>query len=197
MAVDRYRSAHRAPLFLLPLLVILTLPSSAQVESEAVIVSVRGVSGRALKAKRRHFLAVNVVLDNPSSVDSEGTLRVYRVRNPNRVTPDQSLFYERRVEVPRQGRRVETVYYYCQEQEPKNQLCVAYEPDEGPLNRAAGIRRGEGDVDQLTSREPAIGRCAADHGAASSLQSKSRMKRTFSGSKPLGAPSPWWPVWRR
>lgn len=89
----------------------------------------RGVAGRSIKAKRRHFVAVNVVLDNPSSQDSAGTLHVYRVRRPNDTTPSQSLFYERRGELPRSGRRTETIYYYCQEEEPTNHLCVSYEPD--------------------------------------------------------------------
>jgi hypothetical protein len=101
-------------------------------DASAISLTVRGVAGRTLKAKRRHFVAVNVSLDNPSTSDSKGTLRVYRVKTREGTTPAQSLFYERRIELPRSGRRTETVYYYCQEGEPSNQLCVSYEPDEGP-----------------------------------------------------------------
>ncbi len=106
-------------------------PAVAQ-EASSISLTVRGVAGRTLRAKRRHFVAVNVSLDNPSNADSAGMLRVYRVRTQEGTTPAQSLFYEKRVELPRSGRRTETIYYYCQEEEPSNQLCVAYEPEEGP-----------------------------------------------------------------
>jgi hypothetical protein len=107
-------------------------PAAAQ-DASPVSLTVRSVSGKTIRAKRRKFCSISVVLENPSATDSSGVLRVYRSRVPGRVTPDQSLYYERKVQVPRGGRRTETVYYYCQENEPKNQLCVSYEPDDGSM----------------------------------------------------------------
>jgi hypothetical protein len=96
-----------------------------------VTLTVRGVAGPVIKSRPRRFVAVNVVLENASAVDQDGLLRVYRVEGPNQPAAQQQLFYERRVALPRGARRVETVYYYVQEEEPNRQLCVAYAPDEG------------------------------------------------------------------
>lgn len=107
-------------------------PAPAQ-EGSPVHVTVRGVTGPVLRGKPRSFVAVNVVLEHLSraDADADGVVRVYRTHKPQQETPDQSLFYEQRVSLPPGARRVVTLYYYCQENEPDDRLAVAFVPDEG------------------------------------------------------------------
>lgn len=118
----------------LPVLALLALasPVTAQAPAEPTVgVTVRGIAGPIIKARPRRFVAVNVVLENTTAIDQDGALRVYRAEGPSKPAAQQRLFYERRVSLPRGAKRVETVYYYCQEDEPQSQLCVAFAPDEG------------------------------------------------------------------
>lgn len=100
-----------------------------------VVMTFRGLAtgtGGAVLAKPRRFAPVGVVLENKGPKDVDGLLRVYRGQEvakgsgPSAV-PDQSLFYERPIRLPRNARRTETVYYCCQDREPADRLCVAFE----------------------------------------------------------------------
>ena len=106
-----------------------------------VTMSFRGLAAGApaVLGKPRHFVPLSVVLENRGPSDVDGLLRVYRGQEvpkgsaPSAV-PEQSLFYERPVKLPRNARRTETVYYYCQEHEPGDRLCVAFEsPGKDPV----------------------------------------------------------------
>lgn len=127
----------RRPLTLALPLVLTLLAAPLAAQEAPLALTVRGVSGSTLRARPRRFVAVDVLLENVSARDQEGVLRVYRSEAPRVSTPDQALYYERRVSVPRQGRRAETLYYYVQEGEPPDRLCVAFEPDEGPAPQPA------------------------------------------------------------
>lgn len=129
---DKESFLARSPL---PVALLLTLtgalPGSAQTPplESPLTLQVRGVAGSSLRAKPRRFLGLNVIVENRSKQDVSGILRAYRARGPRSDTPEQSLFYERRVTIPRQGRRTENLYYYCQEDEPKDRLCVSFQPE--------------------------------------------------------------------
>lgn len=128
----------------------------APVESP-IKVSVGGVTGPIIRARPRSFAAVRVLLENDSTREVEGTIRVYRSSGSGKATAQQSLFYERRVSLPRGGRRAETVYYYVQENEPGRQLCVSFEPDDGvapaPVFPELQLHRDQGLVLLLSSHE--------------------------------------------
>jgi hypothetical protein len=109
----------------------LAVAQAPTTETSPVKVSVGGIAGPLVRARPRSFVAVRVLLENGSAKDVEGLIRVYRSAGPSDPTAQQSLFFEKRVSLPRAGRRAETVYYYCQENEPEGQLCVAFQPDEG------------------------------------------------------------------
>jgi len=107
-------------------------PAAAQEdEPSKVSLTVTGLSGPELRAKRRRFLAVNVVLENRGATPADGVLRAYLTGAKDDPRPFNNLFYERSVPLPPGGRRRETVYYYCQEDEPESRLCVSYQPNEG------------------------------------------------------------------
>lgn len=97
-----------------------------------VQLSVGGVAGPIIRGRPRSFVAVRVLLENHSTAEASGAIRVYRAAAPGKSAAEQSLYFERHVALPRGGRRAETVYYYCQEDEPPRQLCVTFLPDEGP-----------------------------------------------------------------
>lgn len=129
-------SARACSAALLLLLLVGSSPALPQdTPRSPVALTVRGLTGPLLKGRPRRFLAVNVVVENTGSVDASGRLRVYRTKSQNDPTPDQALFYERRLELPPGSRRQETVYYHCQEQEPKNRLAVSYLPDDADVVR--------------------------------------------------------------
>lgn len=109
-----------------------TTRGQAPATESAVKVTVGGVSGPIVRARPRAFAAVRVVLENEAQDEVEGTIRVYRGSGPGKPIAQQSLFYERRVSLPGRGKRAETVYYYCQENEPARHLVVAFQPDDGP-----------------------------------------------------------------
>ncbi|MEZ6187403.1 MAG: hypothetical protein R3F62_20625 [Planctomycetota bacterium] len=100
-------------------------------EPSSVTLAVTGVSGPELRAKRRRFVAVNVVLENRGATAADGVLRGYQAIAKDDPRPYHNLYYERRVPLPAGARRRETLYYYCQEDEPEDRLCVSYEPDAG------------------------------------------------------------------
>ncbi len=108
-------------------------PAPAQAPAESAIkVSAGGIAGPIVRGRPRSFVAVRVLVENDSAAEAEGAIRVYRSAAAGSSVAEQSLFFERRVSLPRGGRRAETVYYYCQENEPPRRLCVAFQPDEGP-----------------------------------------------------------------
>ncbi|MGE0707826.1 MAG: hypothetical protein AB7N76_13045 [Planctomycetota bacterium] len=124
------RARALVPALLLALLLGVGRLAGAQEESPFSI-EVGGVTGAALRVKARAFATIQVSVRNDSDRDVHGVLRAYRVDRPNSDTPAQGLFYEQEVELPRKGKRTETLYYYVQEGEPQNRLCVAFQPDEG------------------------------------------------------------------
>jgi hypothetical protein len=107
-------------------------PLSLGQEVSPVKVEVRGAAGPTIRLVPRTFVSLRVVLENTSKQDIKGILRAYRGSGAGRATPALSLFYEAEVELPRQGRRSEVLYYYVQDKEPASQLCVSFEPEEGP-----------------------------------------------------------------
>ncbi|MCO5167842.1 MAG: hypothetical protein M9894_15975 [Planctomycetes bacterium] len=104
----------------------------AQGPAATVRVTAGGVGGPIVRARPRAFATVRVLLENDAPREVTGVLRAYRGAAAGDSRAEQRLFYERRVTLPRAGRRAETVYYYCQENEPARRLCVLFEPDEGP-----------------------------------------------------------------
>lgn len=115
------------------LLVAFAGASPAQTPVEAQInVTAGGIAGPIVRGRPRAFVGVRALVENDSPREAAGVLRVYRGAAPGSSTAEQSLFFERRMVLPRGGRRAETVYYYCQENEPPRQLCVAFVPDDGP-----------------------------------------------------------------
>jgi hypothetical protein len=121
------------PLLAIALGALVGGPASAQGPNDSPIkVTAGGVAGPIVRARPRAFVAVRVLLENDSAREVEGTLRVYRAASPGDSGAEQGLFFERRVALPRGGRRAETVYYYAQENEPPRQLCVTFLPDDAP-----------------------------------------------------------------
>lgn len=132
-------------------------PAAAQDGEQPVLLEVGGLAGARLRGKARRFLEVHTVLENRGASDVRGVLRVYRARGPASRTPAQDLFYERRVALPAGARRAEPILYYCQEDEPRRALCVAFQPDEGPTVTVQPDLDFEPDrlaVLVLTSRDP-------------------------------------------
>lgn len=114
-------------------LLSLTGLASAQAPNDSPIkVTAGGVAGPIVRARPRTFVPVRVLVENDSAAEVEGTLRVYRGASPGNSSAEQGLFFERRLALPRGGRRAETIYYYAQENEPPRQLCVTFLPDDGP-----------------------------------------------------------------
>lgn len=108
-------------------------PASAQAPNDSPVkVTAGGVAGPIVRARPRAFVAIRVLIENDSAREVEGTLRVYRVASPGNPNAEQGLFFERRLALPRGGRRAETVYYYAQENEPPRRLCVSFLPDDAP-----------------------------------------------------------------
>lgn len=114
------------------LLVWAAIPFAGAQEASPVTIEVRGTAGSTIRMVPRTFTSLRVVLENTSTKDVKGVLRAYRGSGAGRSTPALSLFYEAEVELPRQGRRSEVLYYYVQDREPASQLCVSFEPEEGP-----------------------------------------------------------------
>jgi hypothetical protein len=98
-------------------------------KGSGVALALRGVTPGEVLGKPRRFAPVTVVVSNDGPREVEGLLRVYRridtAQGPSAV-PEQGLFYERPLKLPRGARRTETVFYYCQDHEP-DRLCVAFE----------------------------------------------------------------------
>src|SRR5687767_9834532 len=123
--------ASRAGLLGATLLALLVAPATAQPQVESPYkITVDGLTEPVLRARPRAFMAVRVLVENDSARKIESTLRIYHATGPDKPAAQQSLFYERRVSVPRSGKRTETVYYYVQENEPGRQLCVQFQPDD-------------------------------------------------------------------
>ncbi len=98
-----------------------------------VTISFRGLGTMAptVLARPRHFVPITVVLQNDGANDADGLLRVYRSQYVQAgvafsSVPEQGLFYERNVKIPRHGKRIEELYYFCQDGEP-DRICVAFE----------------------------------------------------------------------
>ncbi len=123
---------RRAFLGLIFLLLWALAPLGLAQEVSPVKLEVRGAAGPTIRMVPRTFASLRVVLENTSNSDVRGVLRAYRGSGAGRSTPALSLFYEAEVELPRQGRRSEVLYYYVQDREPASQLCVSFEPEEGP-----------------------------------------------------------------
>lgn len=123
---------RKAFLGLIFLLLWVWAPLSRAQEVSPVKLEVRGSAGPTIRMVPRTFTSLRVVLENTSTQDVRGVLRAYRGSGSGRATPALSLFYEAEVELPRQGRRSEVLYYYVQDKEPAGQLCVSFEPEEGP-----------------------------------------------------------------
>jgi len=123
---------RKAFLGLIFLLLWALAPLGLAQEVSPVKLEVRGAAGPTIRMVPRTFASLRVVLENTSNADIRGVLRAYRGSGAGRSTPALSLFYEAEVELPRQGRRSEVLYYYVQDKEPASQLCVSFEPEEGP-----------------------------------------------------------------
>ncbi len=102
-----------------------------------VTISFRGLGTGAptVFGKPRRFVPLTAVLQNDGATDVEGLLRVFRsVEVAAGVTfssvPEQDLFYERPIKIPRGGKRIEELYYYCQDKEP-DRICVVFEVSTG------------------------------------------------------------------
>lgn len=135
-----------------------TTPAAAQAPGPQVRVTAGGVSGPIVRARPRGFVAVRVLLENDAPREVSGVIRAYRGEATGNPTAEQRLFYERRVALPRAGRRAETIYYYCQENEPARRLCVAFEPDGGgpapaPVFPEVQVHRSEALVLVVSSLE--------------------------------------------
>ncbi|MBL4849628.1 MAG: hypothetical protein JKY65_29205 [Planctomycetes bacterium] len=113
------------------LLTCLLAPLTWAQEAPAVKLEVRGMGGTTIRMVPRTFVSLRVFIENTSVKNVRGVLRAYRNSGAGRDTPALSLFYEAEIEVPRQGRRSDVLYYYVQDREPNNQLCVSFEPSEG------------------------------------------------------------------
>jgi hypothetical protein len=115
--------------------VFFTITGTSVLAQEApasqVSLEVKGLAGQGLRVRARSFTTLNVTLTNTSDRDLRGALRAYRNSKPNSSTPANGLFYEKIIDLPRKGKRTEVLYYYVQEGEPADRLCVAFEPEEG------------------------------------------------------------------
>jgi hypothetical protein len=85
-----------------------------------------------LITKPRHFVAVPVLVENPGNTDLRAQLKVYRPVDGRNASPWQSVYYERTIAVPRGGKTVERLVYYCQDGDQPQNLCVSLEPQSGP-----------------------------------------------------------------
>lgn len=108
-----------------------------------VTISFRGLGTGAptVFGRPRHFVPITAVLQNDGATDVEGLLRVYRSQEVAAgvafsAVPEQGLFYERPVTIPRGGKRIEELYYYCQDREP-DRICVVLETTTGETIVAA------------------------------------------------------------
>jgi hypothetical protein len=106
-------------------------------KKSGVTISFRGLGTQAAQVlgKPRRFVPITAVLENTGDQDADGLLRVYRSQEVAAgvtfsAVPEQALFYERPVKVPRGGKRVEEISYYCQDHEP-DRICVAFEAANG------------------------------------------------------------------
>jgi hypothetical protein len=100
-----------------------------------------GTGAPTVLARPRHFVPITVVLENGGANDADGLLRVYRSQYVQAgvafsSVPEQGLFYERNVKIPSHGKRIEELYYYCQDGEP-DRVCVAFEMTGGETIVAA------------------------------------------------------------
>ena len=141
---------------LLPLTWALASVAAGQDKVEhkpGVTISFRGLgtTGANVLGKPRRFVPMTAVLENDGDADVDGLLRVYRSVEVQAgvafsSVPEQALFYERPVKVPRRGKRVEEIYYYCQDREP-DRICVAFEQSNGetvvPTHPKLDLRPGE------------------------------------------------------
>ncbi|HZV01160.1 MAG TPA: hypothetical protein VFF73_30895, partial [Planctomycetota bacterium] len=106
-------------------------------KKSGVTISFRGLGTQPAQVlgKPRRFVPITAVLENTGDQDADGLLRVYRSQEVAAgvafsAVPEQALFYERPVKVPRGGKRVEEISYYCQDHEP-DRICVAFEAANG------------------------------------------------------------------
>lgn len=133
-------------LSVLPLVALAGGIASAQDQGQrkpGITITLRGLGTMAptVFGRPRHFVPITVVLQNDGPADADGLLRVYRSQEVAAgvafsSVPEQGLFYERAIKVPRRGKRIEELFYYCQDREP-DRLCVAFETSTGETVVAA------------------------------------------------------------
>src|SRR5579871_1013681 len=134
-------------------------------QAPSVSITFRGLAAGSsvVQAKPRHFVPVTVVLKNDGANEVTGKLQAYRTKEPqagNTEVPEEPLFYQREVTLPRGARRTETLYYFCQDGEPENRLCVAFESAQGT---AVVFPKLETHTDQLLALSVTTG--DVDHAA--------------------------------
>ncbi|MEZ0227958.1 MAG: hypothetical protein ACAI25_04985, partial [Planctomycetota bacterium] len=100
-----------------------------------------GVSAPNVFGRPRRFAPITALLQNDGATDAEGLLRVYRSQEVAAgvafsAVPEQDLFYQRFIKIPRGGKRIEEISYYCQDKEP-DRICVAFESTTGETVVAA------------------------------------------------------------
>jgi hypothetical protein len=89
-------------------------------------------------AKTRRFVPFVVEIENKGRQTIKGRLRVFRTARKKFALSKNNLFHERMISIP-PGRRLETVHYYLQDYDPKDEFAVLFEANDSTIKATPPI----------------------------------------------------------
>jgi hypothetical protein len=103
--------------------------------STVLRMTVRSLNQGHQTARARRHVPIIVEFTNSGETVS-GRLRVFRTARKKSALSRNNLFHERLISVPK-GRRLETVHYFLQDQDLRDEICVLFEPASSRLDLPA------------------------------------------------------------